>query len=238
MRSVIEPRDRLIVALDLASVPEAEHLVEALGDTVKFYKVGYQLVLAGGLAFAAGLVGMGKQIFLDLKLHDIANTVARGVENAAQMGVRFLTVHAYPQTMQAAVAARTGDLKILGVTVLTSYNDADLVEAGYACGVDVLARRRAAQSKAIGLDGIVCSPLEAPALREIVGSQMLLVTPGIRLQAASEDDQKRISTPFRAVAAGADYIVVGRPILQAADPKSAAESVIAELESATALMKE
>src|SRR5947207_6443838 len=134
-----KPRERLIVALDLPSVRAAESMVERLGDTVSFYKIGYQLVFAGGLPFAEALVRAGKQVFLDMKLHDIGHTVARGVENVARMGVTFLTIHAYPQTMQAAVAARAGSgLKILGVTVLTSYNDADLAESGYSTGVAAL----------------------------------------------------------------------------------------------------
>src|SRR5262249_22726714 len=144
----VQARDRLIVALDLASLREAETLIERLGDAVGFYKIGYQLAFEHGLPLAVALVGAGKRVFLDMKLHDIGNTVARAVEGVARMGATFLTVHAYPQTMRAAVAARRGSgLRILGVTVLTSYDDADLAEAGYSVGVEQLVAERAAQAR-------------------------------------------------------------------------------------------
>jgi orotidine-5'-phosphate decarboxylase len=229
------PRDRLIVALDVPSVAAAAALVERLGDEVSFYKIGYQLAFAGGLALAETLIGAGKQVFLDLKLHDIGNTVEKGVESVARMGATFVTVHAYPQTMKAAVAARGGaGLRILAVTVLTSYDDADLEAAGYALGVSSLAARRAAQARETGVDGLVCSAEEAAALRSLVGTSMVLVTPGIRPAGAAAGDQKRVMTPARAIAAGADYLVVGRPILEAADPKAAAEAIIAEIKAAAA----
>src|SRR5204862_7694868 len=209
----LAPRDRLIVALDLPSVADAEAMVDRLGDTVSFYKLGYQLVFAGGLPLAQTLVRAGKQVFLDMKLHDIGHTVARGVENVARLGVTFLTVHAYPQSLRAAVEARAGSgLKILGVTVLTSYNDADLAESGYSVGVDALVADRARRAHALGVDGLVCAPREASALRRIVGADMVLVTPGIRPADTSADDQKRALSPAQAIAAGADYLVVGRPI--------------------------
>jgi orotidine-5'-phosphate decarboxylase len=229
----MQARDRLIVALDLASVREAEALVERLGDSVLFYKIGYQLAFAGGLPLASALARAGKRVFLDMKLHDIGNTIANGVLSVARMGVHFLTVHGYPQTMQAAVEARAGsDLKILGVTVLTSYDDADLAAAGYALGVNALAEKRAAQARDFGLDGLVCSPLEAAALRAAVGPNMLLVVPGIRQQASAGGDQKRAATPAQAIAAGADYLVVGRPILAASNPKAAVEAIVAEIAAA------
>ncbi len=229
------PRDRLIVALDVPSIPAASALVERLGDAVSFYKIGYQLAFAGGLALAETLIGAGKQVFLDLKLHDIGNTVEKGVESVARMGATFVTVHAYPQTMKAAVAARGGaGLRILAVTVLTSYDDADLAAAGYALGVSSLAARRAAQAREIGVDGLVCSAEEAAALRSLVGASMVLVTPGIRPAGAAAGDQKRVMTPARAIAAGADYLVVGRPIVEAADPKAAAEAIVAEITAAAA----
>ena len=160
-------------------------------------------------------------MFLDLKLHDIGNTVEKGVESVARIGATFVTVHAYPQTMKAAVAARgSAGLRILAVTVLTSYDDADLEAAGYALGVSSLVARRAAQAREIGVDGLVCSAEEAAALRSLVGTSMVLVTPGIRPAGAAAGDQKRVMTPARAIAAGADYLVVGRPIVEAADPKS------------------
>jgi orotidine-5'-phosphate decarboxylase len=224
------PRDRLIVALDVPSIPAAASLVERLGDAVSFYKIGYQLAFAGGMALAETLVGAGKQVFLDLKLHDIGNTVEKGVESVARMGATFVTVHAYPQTMKAAVAARgNAGLRILAVTVLTSYDDADLEAAGYALGVSSLVARRAAQAREIGVDGLVCSAEEAAALRSHVGTSMMLVTPGIRPAGAAAGDQKRVMTPARAIAAGADYLVVGRPIVEAADPKAAAKSIVAEI---------
>ena len=224
------PRDRLIVALDLPTVRDAEAMVERLGDSVTFYKVGYQLAFASGLSFADTLARAGKRVFLDMKLHDIENSVAKGVENVARLGVNFLTVHAYPQTMKAAVAAKRGSgLKILAVTVLTSYDDIDLAESGYSMGVDALVARRAQQAHDLGVDGLVCSPEEASPLRLAVGNDMLFVTPGIRPQGSARGDQKRVTTPAQAIAAGADYLVVGRPITEASDPKAAAESVVAEI---------
>ena len=228
--STIAPRDRLIVALDLPGVAPAEAMIARLGDSVTFYKIGYQLAYAGGLSLVRQLTENGKKVFVDLKLHDIGNTVARGVESLAALGATFLTVHAYPQTMKAAVEARAGSgLKILAVTVLTSYDDADLQAAGYRLSVSDLVEARARQAQALGVDGLVCSPEEAASLRQIVGRSMSLVTPGIRPEGAASGDQKRIMTPQRAIAAGADYLVVGRPVLEAADPKAAAEAIQAEI---------
>jgi orotidine-5'-phosphate decarboxylase len=228
-----DPRDRLILALDLPSVDAAETMVARLGDSVAFYKIGYQLAFAGGLSFASALIRDGKQVFLDLKLHDIGNTVAKGVESVAQLGARFLTVHAYPQTMKAAVEAKSqSNLKILAVTVLTSYDDADIAASGYDMTVGELAADRAAQARDIGIDGLVCSAAEVSLLRPIVGPNMLLVTPGIRPAGAVSGDQKRIMTPTAAIAAGADYLVVGRPILEATDPKAAAQAIVAEIAAA------
>jgi orotidine-5'-phosphate decarboxylase len=225
----VAPRERLIVALDLSSVEAAEAMVKRLGETVTFYKIGYQLAYAGGLAYARTLADAGKQIFLDLKLHDIGNTVAEGVKSVSRLGATFLTVHAYPQTMKAAVQARERRLQILAVTVLTSYDDRDLAAAGYGAGVRATAAERAKNALEIGVDGLICSPAEAANLRSIVGSEMLLVTPGIRPAGAEIGDQKRVSTPAAAVEAGADYLVVGRPIVAADDPKAAADAIIAEI---------
>jgi len=220
----------LIVALDVPSVTMAETMVTRLGDSVWFYKIGYQLAFAGGLSFAADLIAAGKQIFLDLKLHDIGNTVARGVESVAQLGASFLTVHAYPQTMKAAVEGKHGsNLRILAVTVLTSYDDADLAAAGYEMNVSELAAARAAQARDTGVDGLVCSAEEAASLRIIVGNRMVLVTPGIRPGGSAKGDQKRIMTPAHAVEAGADYLVVGRPVLEAGDPKATADAIVTEI---------
>lgn len=229
----ISARNRLIVALDLPSTEAARGLISKLGDTVSFYKIGYQLGFAGGLEFARELIGQGKQVFVDLKLHDIGNTVEKGVESIAKIGATFLTVHAYPQTMKAAAAGKGASrLKILAVTVLTSYDDKDLREAGYGSSVSELVKRRAEQARGIGIDGLVCSPEEAAALRSIAGDKMVLVTPGIRPAGAATGDQKRIMTPAKAIGAGADYLVVGRPITEAADPKAAARSIVEEIAQA------
>ena len=229
----IADRDRLIVALDLPSLDAAEAMIARLGDSVNFYKIGYQLAYAGGLPLVRRLADSGKKVFVDLKLHDIGNTVARGVESVAALGATFLTVHAYPQTMKAAVDARSGsDLKILAVTVLTSYDDDDLHAAGYRLGVSDLAEARAQQAQVIGVDGLVCSAEEAAALRKIVGHRISLVTPGIRPAGSASGDQKRIMTPSRAIAAGADYLVVGRPVIEAADPRAVADAIVMEIAQA------
>ncbi|MBR1123432.1 orotidine-5'-phosphate decarboxylase [Bradyrhizobium lablabi] len=228
----IAPRDRLIVALDLPGVAAAEAMVDRLGDAVTFYKIGYQLAYAGGLPLVQKLAGSGKKVFLDLKMHDIGNTVSRGVESVAKLGATFLTVHAYPQTMKAAVEARGERLKILAVTVLTSYDDGDLHAAGYRLSVSDLVEARAQQAQVLGVDGIVCSPEEAARVHKIVGHQMHLVTPGVRPAGSATGDQKRVMTPGRAIAAGADYLVVGRPIVEAADPRAAAEAIQAEISQA------
>lgn len=228
----VETRDRLIVALDLSSVEAAEALIARLGDSVTFYKIGYQLAYAGGLALVPKLAERGKKVFADLKMHDIGNTVAKGVESVAKLGATFLTVHAYPQTMKAAVEARGSSLKILAVTVLTSYDDDDLHAAGFRFGVPDLVEARALQAQALGVDGLVCSGEEAATVRGIVGARMALVTPGIRPAGSAAGDQKRVMTPSRAIAAGADYLVVGRPVVDAADPKAAAEAIVAEIAQA------
>jgi orotidine-5'-phosphate decarboxylase len=228
--SDIPTKDRLIVGLDLPSVERAEAMVARLGDSVSFYKIGYQLAYAGGLPLVRKLADQGKKVFIDLKLHDIGNTVARGVESIARLGATFLTVHAYPQTMKAAAEARAGSgLKILAVTVLTSYDDNDLHAAGYRLGVSDLVEARAQQAQVLGIDGLVCSPEESTALRKVVGHQMRLVTPGIRPAGSATGDQKRIMTPARAIAAGSDYLVVARPVIEAADPKAVAEAILAEI---------
>ena len=230
----LDARERLIVALDVPSVAAAEAMVARLGESVWFYKIGYQLAFAGGLSFAAGLIAAGKQVFLDLKLHDIGNTVAKGVESVAELGATFLTVHAYPQTMKAAAEAKRGSrLRILAVTVLTSYDDADLAAAGYELTVRELAAARAAQARDIGVDGLVCSAEEAASLRDIVGTGLVLVTPGIRPAGTATGDQKRIMTPAAAIKAGADYLVVGRPIVEAGDPRAAADAIVGEIEQAS-----
>jgi len=223
-------RERLIVALDFATIREAEELVTTLGDGVSFYKIGLELAYGGGLPFAQDLIKDGKQVFLDLKLHDIAPTVSRACAQIAGLGARFLTVHAYPHTMKAAKLAATGStLRLLGVTVLTSYDDHDLAGAGYAYGVRDLVARRAVQAREAGLDGLILSAEEVGAVRARFGQDMILVTPGIRPAGTNAGDQKRTKTPAAAIAAGADYLVVGRPVTQARNPRSAAAAIIAEI---------
>jgi orotidine-5'-phosphate decarboxylase len=227
------PRDRLIVGLDIPTVAQAEAMVAKLGDSVSFYKIGYQLAFAGGLELARDLVRDGRQVFLDMKLLDIDNTVAKGVENIVKMGVTMLTLHAYPKAMRAAVeAARGSDLCLLAVTVLTSMDQADLTEAGYEYDPHTLVLRRAEQAHAAGMGGIVCSAEEAAAVRRIVGPDMAVVTPGIRPAGAEAGDQKRVMTPGDAMRGGASHLVVGRPIVQASDPKAAAQAILAEMQAA------
>jgi orotidine-5'-phosphate decarboxylase len=228
--SALLPRDRLIVALDTPRVEDAERLVGELGETAIFYKIGMELAYGGGFSLVERLAASGKKVFLDLKLHDIPNTVERATAQVARLGATFLTVHAYPQTMRAAVAGAAGTkVKLLAVTVLTSADDSDLAEAGYALGVAALVRKRGAQAKAAKIDGLVASAAEAKALRAELGRDMVLVTPGIRPSGAGAGDQKRVATPTQAIADGADYLVVGRPITEAADPRAAAEAIVAEI---------
>src|SRR5271169_160533 len=227
--SALKPRERLIVALDAPDVGEAQGIVERIGDSATVYKIGMELAYAGGLKLAPELASAGKQVFLDLKLHDIPNTVERATAQAAKLGARFLTVHAYPQTMRAAVAGAKGSgMRILAVTVLTSYDDADLLDSCYRFGVVETVRRRAEQALALGVDGLVASAAEAATLRKTVAG-MVLVTPGIRPEGAAVGDQKRVATPAEAIRNGADYLVVGRPITLAPDPRAAVEAVVEEV---------
>jgi orotidine-5'-phosphate decarboxylase len=228
-----DPRDRLIVALDTSEAAEAERLIAAIGDAARFYKIGMELAYCGGLALAPKLAAAGNRVFVDLKLHDIPNTVERATAQIARLGATFLTVHAYPQTMRAARAGAKGSsLKLLAVSVLTSSDDADLAEAGYAFGVAELVERRARQAVAAGIDGLVCSPAEAAKIRAAVGPSLLLVTPGVRPAGAATADQKRVATPAAAIADGADYLVVGRPITLDPDPRAATKRIVAEIAAA------
>ncbi|MGJ8569185.1 MAG: orotidine-5'-phosphate decarboxylase [Hoeflea sp.] len=221
---------RLIVALDVPTVAEAEALVARIDDEAIFFKIGYQLAFAGGLPLAGKLKASGRKVFLDMKLLDIDNTIAKGVENVVGMGVDMLTIHAYPKAMQAAVkAARGSDLCLLGVTVLTSMDAGDVADAGYALSPEELVLRRAAQARDAGMGGIVCAAAEARAVRAIVGPDMAIVTPGIRPAGADHGDQKRVMSPAQALAAGATHLVVGRPISAAADPAAAARAITAEM---------
>lgn len=230
---VISPRDRLIVALDLPDITSAERLIEKLGESVSFYKIGYELMLAGGLPLVKKLSRAGVKVFVDLKLHDIGNTVSRATERVVELGATFLTVHAFPKTMEAAIAGRgSSDLKILAVTVLTSWDDNDLKQAGYAMAIRDLVLKRAEQAKKIGIDGIVASAAEVADIRRKFGSSMLIVIPGIRPTGDDSVDQKRIAKPKDAIQCGADYLVVGRPITNARDPKATADAIIAEIAAA------
>lgn len=235
--TALSPADRLFVALDLDGVGEAEQLVDRLGDAVTHYKIGYQLGYQGGLGLAADLVRAGKTVFVDFKLHDIDNTVRHGTAALARLGVHYLTVHAYPQTMKAAHEGRQGSaLRILPVTILTSWTAVDVAEGGYAGDVDTLVGTKAKQAVALGMDGIVCSAREAALLRRIgIPTAIDLVTPGIRPTGDAAGDQQRITTPGEAIRAGATRLVVGRPITKAADPVSAARSILGEIAAASSI---
>jgi orotidine-5'-phosphate decarboxylase len=228
-----DARDRMIVALDVASLSEARALVEKLGDSATFFKIGMQLAFAGGLPLIDELRRAEKRVFLDMKLLDIDNTVEGGVKNIAKRGAALTTIHAYPKAMRAAVRARPADGPgLLAVTVLTSMDNADLKAAGYASGTAKLVKARAADARDAGMDGIVCSPREAAEVRKIVGPDMLIVTPGIRPAGEASGDQKRIMSPAEAIHAGADYLVAGRPVIGADDPAAAAESIVRDIERA------
>ncbi|MCB1491361.1 MAG: orotidine-5'-phosphate decarboxylase [Rhodobiaceae bacterium] len=229
------PRERLIVGLDVASVNEARSLVDRIGDAACHYKIGHALQFCGGLDLARDLVRSGRRVFLDVKLHDIPNTVANGIARIADLGVGFVTVHAYPQTMAAAVeAARGTGLEILAVSVLTSMGDDDLKNAGYALSSADLVLHRAKQAAEAGVAGIVCAPPEVSAVRAAIGHACQLVTPGIRPAGTDAGDQKRIATPESAIAAGADYLVAARPVIRAGDPAAAADAIVAEIEAGLA----
>ena len=229
-------RDRLIVALDVPTVDEAGRLVARLGESVTFYKIGMQLVFAGGLTLIPDLTRATKRVFLDMKLLDIDNTVESGVRNIARLGATFTTIHAYPAAMRAAVAAAEVEGSaapgLLAVTVLTSMDDADLAQAGYEQTASSLVATRSADARKAGMDGIVCSPREAAAVRAAIGPDMTIVTPGVRPQGFASGDQKRVMGPREAIQAGADYIVVGRPVSASADPAASARGIVAEIGAA------
>jgi len=231
--TIILPRDRLIVGLDVATTDEARALVKTLGSTVSFYKVGMQQVFAGGLELTQELVDQGKQVFLDMKLLDIPNTVSKAIENIARLGVTFTTVHAYDHVMIAAVEARgSSDLQILGVTVLTNMDDRDLERMGIGMTAGELVLTRAKTALSLKMDGVIASAQEAAAIHAVVGNKLKIVTPGIRLAGAEAQDQKRVMTPTLAISAGSDYLVVARPVIQADDPQRAAAMIIEEIEAA------
>jgi len=222
---------RLIVPLDLPTVAEASAMVEALGDAVSFYKIGLELFASGGgMGLARDLKAAGKQIFLDWKLHDIGTTVQRSTAVLAESGCDFLTVHAEPQVMAAAVQGRGRSvLKVLAVTVLTSLSDSDLVEMGFTDSTAALVERRIHQAVKAGCDGVIASPHEAALARRIGGPGFLVVTPGVRPDWAAKNDQARAASPSDALKAGASHIVCGRPITAANDPREAAQRICAEM---------
>ena len=229
------PKDRIIVALDVPQVDEARALIKKLGDSVGVYKIGLELLFAGGLMLAEELAKDGRRVFLDAKLLDIEATVERATAAIAKTGAHFLTVHATDRkTLDAAVRGR-GDsaLKLLGVTVLTNLDRADLSQQGIEMPPLALVQERARLSQDAGLDGIVASGKEAAALRERLRN-FLIVTPGIRQEGTDVQDQTRVVTPASAVKAGADYLVIGRPITRADDPRAAAEAIAAEIAAASA----
>jgi orotidine-5'-phosphate decarboxylase len=224
---------RMIVALDLPTVDEARTLVDRLGDSASFYKVGLQLFATRGMELARTLKSEGRQVFLDWKLHDIGATVQKAATALADAGGDLLTVHAEPQVMAAAVKGAAGSgLKVLGVTVLTSLTAADLQAIGYGEAPDALVRRRVRQAVEAGCAGVVASPREASLAREIGGPDFLVVTPGVRPAGAAMDDQARAATPADALRAGASHLVIGRPITAAPDPRAAAEAIGREMAAA------
>jgi orotidine-5'-phosphate decarboxylase len=235
--SAIAPRDRLIVALDLPSVAEARKMADRLGNAVTFYKVGLELVMSGGLDLARDLAGSGKQVFLDMKLLDIGNTVERATHSAAATGATFLTIHGHDsKTLRAAVSGKAGTgLKLLAVTVLTNLGEDDLREQGLTRSPEEMVAYRAKLARDAGADGVVASALEAARVREIIGPDMTIVTPGIRLPENDAGDQTRVATPQVAIAAGADYLVAGRPITAAADPRAAARIFVESIEEGLTL---
>ncbi len=220
----------IIVALDVEDAQQARDLIARLGDSVDFYKVGMELYAAEGMSFVRELTAAGKQVFLDLKLYDIPETVKRAVAQVSKTGVRFLTVHGSNAIMRAAVEGRgSSPLSLLAVTVLTSFDQQDLADLGYPPNVADLVALRVKNAMAAGIDGIVCSPLEAGAVRKLAGPKAILVTPVVRSPSADAGDQKRVATPAEAMAAGANYLVIGRQITRAGDPAAEAKRIIGQL---------
>ena len=220
----------IIVALDVESAGEARALVNRIGSAVTFYKVGMELYAAAGMDFVRELSAGGKDVFLDLKFYDIGETVKRAVSQVAGTGVRFLTVHGSTAVMRAAVEGRAGSpLKLLAVTVLTSFDQQDLADLVYPCAPADLVELRVRKAMEAGLDGIVASPLEARSVRVLAGPRAILVTPGVRSASAGKGDQKRMATPAEAIRDGADYLVIGRQITRAADPAAAVSEVLDEV---------
>lgn len=234
MPSSIPSRERLIAALDVSDASAARALVVRLGDAVAFYKIGLELLMAPGFFELLGwLRAEQKKVFVDLKFFDIPETVARAVKNLAERGADFCTIHGNQSIMEAAAKAKSGHLRVLAVTALTSLDRGDLDDLGFQCDVGALVLSRARRALAAGCDGVVSSGLEVAALRREIGPKLVCVAPGIRpVDNRTESDQKRVMTPAAAIRAGADYIVVGRPIRDAADPRAAAEAIQQEIAGA------
>lgn len=225
--------ERLIVALDVPDTGTARRVIDKLGDTVGFYKIGLQLTFAGGLDLAKELVAENKKVFLDSKVHDIDETVRGAVANVVNLGVHFLTVHGSRESIEAAVIGRgSSQLKIFSVTILTSLDADDLRDLGYDLPVEELVLHRARVALNAGADGVIASGLEAPSIRELAGDRLLIVTPGIRSKGVAHNEQRRVVTPSEAIRAGADYLVVGRQILTSASPRDEAKRVLDEMNSA------
>jgi orotidine-5'-phosphate decarboxylase len=219
----------VIIALDVPSAAEARALVSVLGHDADFYKVGLELYAAVGMDFVRELKGQGKRVFLDLKLYDIGEQVKRAVTAISAAGVDYLTVHAVKQVMQAAVAGRASSLKLLAVTVLTSFDENDVRDDGSALSLSELVEMRVGHAMNAGVDGIVCSSLEVAKVRAIAGPKMTLVIPGVRSAGRSAGDQKRVATPAEAIANGADYLVVGRQVTRAEDPRAELLKILDEI---------
>jgi len=228
-------RNPIIVALDVETGDQALQLIDQIGDSVDFYKIGMELYAAEGTEIVKQVLGRRKRVFLDLKFHDIPETVKRAVNRAADLGVHLLTVHAYPQVMAAAMAGKANaSVQILGVTVLTSLGESDLRDLGYPEGTTVgdLVGQRVRQGIGAGIDGFVCSPLEVKAVRGLTGPDKILVTPGVRSAGKDQGDQKRVATPAMALADGATYLVIGRQITRSNSPQVEANAVLQEISAA------
>lgn len=226
-------RNPLIIALDLDNTADASSLVRKLGTSAEFCKVGMELYAAGGADFVSELVSEGKQVFLDLKLYDIGETVKRATR---QLCVRtqpaLLTVHGSRTVMKAAFDGRgTSATKLLAVTVLTSFDGEDLADLGYSTSISELVELRVRKALESGMDGIVCSPLEVARVRELAGPQAILITPGVRSVGEASGDQKRVATPREAIQNGADYLVIGRQVTRSSDPRGACERILAEIDA-------
>ena len=230
--SAVPTKDRLIFALDVPHDIAARQLVDTLGDSITFYKIGLELALAEGfLDLIDWLRERDKKVFVDLKLFDVPATVARAIHRLSERGVDFATVHGNQSIMEAAAQAKSGNLKVLGVTALTSLDQGDLEDLGFACDIEALVLSRAKRALAAGCDGVVSSGMEVAALRKHAPEKLITVTPGIR-PVANNDDQKRVMRPTQAIHAGADYLVVGRPIRDADNPKAAADQIQTEIAQA------